>query len=554
MDCIFSSKRGEESLINLTFSLVLIMVSNPKTVYLVCHGQSMHDQFPSDSKEDPVLSLEGENQARNISLSTELQNVDLVVSSPLSRAIKTVEIAWGSDVKCMISHLHTEAWSGPWDQGVSKLAFSRKYQYASQWEGFDELPDNWSPTAYSDSDWKKIRVPAFIEFLQLRPESKIAVVGHSTFFAELWNQIYGQDIQFCSGEWQSLILYANIHQSMVEYETKDSHVDFRKNNVDYSTMKSIQSFCNCMRTSTTKMIHKAKEELSTFLKYAEQQSLQTRRNTQSTTGEKNRNRKCQNRECQKSLDEGGIFDNKEGDFICSYCGLVDSSHRMYEGSLPVYEDKIDPNSHGSAPNEYLSVSHQLMNSARGSTNSISQAMRNIERMALVDIDERKDRTTHLYKDKQVIRAISVYNKAAHDPRNMFSLQMMNRATKLFAFKRNKEVSLQPIGKTTKTTRSRPLDDTLNQHIAISWYAAWFETYQEKYSIFQRTRKIDRPVVWEPLALKRRRLDNTVSVTSVKSPKETVIKRIDHRCINDAVTKLLEKRKARASKNTIKMSI
>ena len=87
--------------------------------------------------------------------------------------------------RTVLSALHSERWSAPCDQGRPKSELAAQFPFVASWEGFDGLPEEWTPTQGSDADWERKRVPAFLAWLKEQPEARIVVVGHGAFYAAL---------------------------------------------------------------------------------------------------------------------------------------------------------------------------------------------------------------------------------------------------------------------------------------------------------------------------------------------------------------------------------
>ena len=122
-------------------------------------------------------------------------DVNLLVVSPLSRAIQTATIAFGEKppMRTVLSPLHSERVSADCDLGRPKSQLAADFPWIKAWEGFDELEDDWSPTFESDANWVRTRVPAFFAWLRQQPEQTIAVVGHGAYF----NSLLGKHLRNC---------------------------------------------------------------------------------------------------------------------------------------------------------------------------------------------------------------------------------------------------------------------------------------------------------------------------------------------------------------------
>ena len=170
------------------------LLGAPRMVLLVRHGEGTHNaatnrwggENPTNTI-DPLLTEKGLSQASALAQDPKLAAPNLIVVSPMSRAIQTAVAAFGQSPGCRIvlTPLHSERWSAPCDQGRPKSELVAQFPFVREWEEFDALPEIWTPTEASDVDWKKTRVPAFLAWLKMQPEAKIVVVGHGAFFAHL---------------------------------------------------------------------------------------------------------------------------------------------------------------------------------------------------------------------------------------------------------------------------------------------------------------------------------------------------------------------------------
>ncbi|CAK9102554.1 Phosphoglycerate mutase-like protein 1 [Durusdinium trenchii] len=186
-----------------------------KRVALIRHGHSEHNYSSATSLRwlghlfgvDRRLTAAGREQAEQLgeevrsSESHTLRTVEVVISSPLSRALETTLLIFGESPRRCVSHLHTERCIFPCDTGSSKEELLTRFPSLESWEGFQELPDEWWP---KDSLWTELtptaRVEEFKHFLLQRPEAVLAVVGHSGFF----RQVVGRKMQNCEVVWLEL--------------------------------------------------------------------------------------------------------------------------------------------------------------------------------------------------------------------------------------------------------------------------------------------------------------------------------------------------------------
>ncbi|CAE7235889.1 unnamed protein product, partial [Symbiodinium pilosum] len=116
-----------------------------------------------------------------------LADCELLVVSPLSRAVQTAAAAFGEHPACrtVLTALHTERCCSVSDEGRCKSDLAGMFPFLETWEGFAELDENWTPKCSTDKAWRETRVPAFLEWLAAQPEKRIVVVGHGAFFSAL---------------------------------------------------------------------------------------------------------------------------------------------------------------------------------------------------------------------------------------------------------------------------------------------------------------------------------------------------------------------------------
>eukprot|EP00421_Protoceratium_reticulatum_P030365 CAMPEP_0168479058 /NCGR_PEP_ID=MMETSP0228-20121227/63274_1 /TAXON_ID=133427 /ORGANISM="Protoceratium reticulatum, Strain CCCM 535 (=CCMP 1889)" /LENGTH=145 /DNA_ID=CAMNT_0008495331 /DNA_START=1 /DNA_END=434 /DNA_ORIENTATION=- len=144
---------------------------------LVRHGQGAHNVRKDYSIPDPALTAKGLRQAEDLRGAVELAGAELVVVSPLTRALQTARAVWGErpPLPVLVTALHSERVDEPCDRGRTKSELEAQFPFLRSWGGWDELPEHWSLTKEQDKNWKRERVPAFLQWLRDRPESRIAV-------------------------------------------------------------------------------------------------------------------------------------------------------------------------------------------------------------------------------------------------------------------------------------------------------------------------------------------------------------------------------------------
>eukprot|EP01122_Echinamoeba_exundans_P012888 TRINITY_DN5516_c0_g1_i1.p1 TRINITY_DN5516_c0_g1~~TRINITY_DN5516_c0_g1_i1.p1 ORF type:complete len:233 (-),score=39.99 TRINITY_DN5516_c0_g1_i1:59-712(-) len=190
-----------------------------KKIYLIRHGQSKHNEaenawratrgttedeerFPDPLFFDAELSSAGHEQTVDLHkrVNETLAHAELVVISPLSRAIQTFMAGFQSLRQNIPIHVHPlcrEKVENACDIGrpVSELkaAFpelSFEHLEPIWWytESSDITEDNFrdlwaSGKRYEEpEDYLNSRIESFRQWLKERPEQNIVVVGHSNFF------------------------------------------------------------------------------------------------------------------------------------------------------------------------------------------------------------------------------------------------------------------------------------------------------------------------------------------------------------------------------------
>ncbi|WP_417513825.1 histidine phosphatase family protein [Minwuia sp.] len=163
-----------------------------KTIHLIRHGQSTFNAHMSLHGVDPMyfdapLSPRGEEQVAALRDQMAAHPVDLVVSTPFTRAIQTSLGAFGHrGLPLVIEALHREHLNASCDVGSPPKVLTDAFPELD----FGHLDDPWwyqkeghrGPFAEEPHDMLMERVNRFRGWLASRPERRIAVVGHGTFF------------------------------------------------------------------------------------------------------------------------------------------------------------------------------------------------------------------------------------------------------------------------------------------------------------------------------------------------------------------------------------
>lgn len=175
-----------------------------KSIHLIRHGQSAFNAvYDSVTRIDPLifdapLTDLGRDQAKALRAEVHTLSVELIVTSPLTRAIQTTLHAFGPDhAPIRVEALHRERVENSCDIGRSPRDLRAEFSGLD----FDHLDDPWwhceatKPRAvlWEPEEVLLGRVTAFRDWLAARPEKTIAVVGHGTFL----NRLTGHQFKNC---------------------------------------------------------------------------------------------------------------------------------------------------------------------------------------------------------------------------------------------------------------------------------------------------------------------------------------------------------------------
>ena len=166
-------------------------------VHCVRHAQGYHNlSIASHGLHDPLLTPFGEEQCRKMHETfPDMQNVDLVVASPLKRTLYTALIAFepvlkSKGLKVIALPELQETSDLPCDVGSSPEAIEKEFEgkpvdLSLVNPGWDSKRMKWAPTATAIE--RRARDARL--WLQQRPEKEIVVVTHGGFlhyFTEDW--------------------------------------------------------------------------------------------------------------------------------------------------------------------------------------------------------------------------------------------------------------------------------------------------------------------------------------------------------------------------------
>ena len=174
---------------------------SPTTVLCIRHGESTFNVAYRETGVDPLhpdalLTPLGHEQVREARQRLRDVAVDLVVTTPLTRALQTTAGLFAdhpSSPVILVEALHREHGGASCDVGRAPGLLAAEFPAFR----LDHLPEVWWH-AEGEPDERGVcvepietlqaRVEAFKAWLGARPERAIAVVGHGTFFHHLTGQ------------------------------------------------------------------------------------------------------------------------------------------------------------------------------------------------------------------------------------------------------------------------------------------------------------------------------------------------------------------------------
>lgn len=181
----------------------------PRLIHLIRHGQSTFNAHFEATGEDPIhfdarLTALGHQQVAAARERLAHESYDLVIATPLTRAIQTAQGIFGSRVPIVISPLHREWLNSSCDVGRSVRDLASEFPTLD----FAHLSDPWwhHLAPFNEHGFAREpehalldRVSAFKAMIAARAEERIAVVGHGDFF----HRLIGRHLMNCElAPWQ----------------------------------------------------------------------------------------------------------------------------------------------------------------------------------------------------------------------------------------------------------------------------------------------------------------------------------------------------------------
>eukprot|EP01128_Nolandella_sp_AFSM9_P007432 TRINITY_DN4071_c0_g1_i1.p1 TRINITY_DN4071_c0_g1~~TRINITY_DN4071_c0_g1_i1.p1 ORF type:complete len:211 (-),score=57.95 TRINITY_DN4071_c0_g1_i1:171-803(-) len=182
------------------------MATHTKRIHLIRHGESTHnlacEGIPKEKQVDPYewdadLSPTGEKQVKELAGAVGDLKPDLIISSPLTRALKTTYGAFG-DVPVLVQPIAREGVENACDIGTPKPLLTPNWEKRGATFG-EVAQDLWwyAPVEnhtidnyqqlFREQRWEEPHEEVVARTLELekwilqRPEKEIVVVGHSSF-------------------------------------------------------------------------------------------------------------------------------------------------------------------------------------------------------------------------------------------------------------------------------------------------------------------------------------------------------------------------------------
>lgn len=176
-------------------------------LYLIRHGEAAHNVAPrpwGDALVDARLTAAGEEQAAALRASAAALPLELIVVSPLSRAIATALAGLSPHLARGVPCVAVEACREQLGQNTPDRR-RRASEVAAEFPQVDL-----TAIAEDDALFTPEREPlaalaaradAFLEWLAGRPEEHVAVVTHSSFLAALCNTALDTAAEPAAAEW-----------------------------------------------------------------------------------------------------------------------------------------------------------------------------------------------------------------------------------------------------------------------------------------------------------------------------------------------------------------
>ena len=409
-----------------------------------------------------------------------------VVTSPDPRC--SIKVASRLSDASHLSPALTLPGTGPKTDTYGRLPLKkllRAHPELATWAGACTLSEKWWPADFVDM---ATQMAKFLDWLAKQTHSRnwVVVVTHE-YAVELCKRLCATPATPpAAGEWRTYRLPADGPNTFVKAESYVLRPIHRETDSEWEARlkQGTQVYFGLRDTPFEAEKKKAKDDLKEFVLGSRKEAkLQAKRAKahRLTQWEKEASL-CP--ECGADRWTDSISDPASGDTCCHQCGYVFSQHPLNDkgGDQRNFEGEPDKGHH-SVPrpvDALLSVSSQL-ETTRSKCFTVPGTRRpmvsgrvvlpsesKVDAMRRESVDTRTNLTTQYTKDQHIRQTSALLERMMRHPDTRVSLEVVELAERMFRFKRNREVSLQPVG-TSKT--HRPKDATLAQHQAATWLAA-----------------------------------------------------------------------------------
>lgn len=166
-------------------------------IYFIRHAEGYHNLSEKAwSIKFPRLTEKGKIQAKNTQNNI-LNNIDLILVSPLVRTLETADIIFKSNKNKFISEeFIKERVINPCDYRQPVIEVQEEFSYVN----FDNINDSNNFNKLETETDVNERVDQFYEWLLKRNENNIAVVSHGQYLYKLFNK-YGSQLKIQNKSW-----------------------------------------------------------------------------------------------------------------------------------------------------------------------------------------------------------------------------------------------------------------------------------------------------------------------------------------------------------------
>ena len=171
-----------------------------KKLYFIRHGVSQHNVlfhnlgkrvFYDKRFYDTTLTSHGIEQAKRLQQTWEkLDQIDLIICSPLTRTIQTANYIFSHTKKKIISHDMLKEFP----QGLQTVNKRKekdellKLYPTIDFTEVNHVNNIWNPEREETIDELNQRIEKFKKFIKTRDEKNIAIVGHNSFIGQFIHQ------------------------------------------------------------------------------------------------------------------------------------------------------------------------------------------------------------------------------------------------------------------------------------------------------------------------------------------------------------------------------